>query len=75
MTVLLAGMMQNVAAYAKARSTLPVMIAPFFGPNQPADVYKAWWVDFLAAAPSIDWIIPQDGIGTGRTDVDSDVPA
>jgi hypothetical protein len=72
---LLAGMVQHLAGHAKGKNAaLPVMIAPFFGMNQPADVYKDWWVAFLAAAPSVDWVIPQDGVGTFRTDGDTDVP-
>jgi hypothetical protein len=73
---MLAGMVQNLAAHAKSRNAaLPVIIAPFFGMNQPADVYKDWWVNFLAAAPGVDWVIPQDGVGTSRTDGDTDVPS
>jgi hypothetical protein len=72
---LLANMVQTLAARAKSKSaTHPVMIAPFFRMNQPADVYEQWWINFLAAAPSVDWIIPQDGVGTGDTDLDTDVP-
>jgi hypothetical protein len=72
---LLAGMVQNLAAHAKGKNAaLPVMIAPYFRMNQPADVYRDWWVNFLAAAPSVDWVIPQDGVGTNGTDGDTDVP-
>lgn len=72
---LLAGMVQNMASHAKSKNaSLPVMISPFFGMNQPADVYRDWWTSFLAVATSVDWVIPQDGVGTNRTDGDTDVP-
>jgi hypothetical protein len=73
--VLLAGLFQNLGAYAKAKNaSLPVMIAPYFNLNQTADVYRAWWMNFLAAAPAVDWVIPQDGVAANGLDGDTDVP-
>ena len=71
---LLQSFLQSVAAGAKYAKSAPVYIAPFFGPNRPADDYQSWWTATLAAAPSVDWVLPQDGVGTTRTNVFVDVP-
>ena len=70
---LLRAFLQNAAALAKAAKPLPVYIAPFYGPHRPADDYQAWWAATLAAAPSVDWVIPQDG-ASGHASGEVDVP-
>jgi hypothetical protein len=48
-------------------SSLIVSEAPFFNRDyqQPAD-YQVWWTAALNAAPNLDLVIPQDGIGAGH---------
>jgi hypothetical protein len=71
---LLATLFQGLAAHAKAKTPgQPVMIAPFFGYHQYADAYEAWWLNFLAQVPALDWIIPQDGMGVNDRQLDWDV--
>ncbi len=72
---MLANWLQQTAAYAKGKdATKKIMIAPFFGPFQPADVLQTWYENLLTTATSVDIIAPQDGVGTGTKDVDVDVP-
>lgn len=72
---LLRNWLRDTAAAAKAAKNAPVYLAPYFGPNRPADDYQSWWDGTLAVATGIDVLIPQDGVGTTRTDADVDVPA
>ena len=71
---LLRNFLRDTAAAAKAAKNAPVYLAPYFGPNRPADDLQAWWDATLAVATGIDVLIPQDGVGTTRTDGDVDVP-
>ncbi len=80
---LVANYFRDVSNYCKTKSsTKPVMISPFFGstgilysgPNKPGDFELNWWNDFLSIATNIDIIMPQDGVGAGKNDVDTDVP-
>lgn len=80
---LVANYFRDVSDYCKTKSSLkPVNISSFFGsvgslysgPNKPGDFELAWWNDFLNTATNIDIIIPQDGVGAGKNDVDTDVP-
>jgi hypothetical protein len=72
---LLANWLKDVSAYLKTKSAAKkVMIAPFFGPNMPADALKNWWESVLQTATNIDEIYPQDGVGTTTKDVDVDIP-
>jgi len=80
---LVANYFRDVANYCKSKSAAkPVMISSFFGtagtmysgPNKPADFELAWWNDFLSIATNIDMVIPQDGVGAGKNDGDTDVP-
>ncbi len=74
---------RDVATYCKGKSaSKPVIISPYFGtqgtlysgPNKPADFELSWWNDFLNIATDVDIIIPQDGVGAGKNDGDTDVP-
>ncbi|HEY4786881.1 MAG TPA: DUF4434 domain-containing protein [Bacteroidales bacterium] len=72
---LLFSWLQQVAEYAHKKDALkPVIIAPYFNLWQPADIVEAWYNDLLDIAKDIDWIYPQDGIGTFRKDVHIDIP-
>ncbi len=72
---LLANWLRDVSSYLKAKSTTKkVLIAPFFGPNRPADDLESWWNAVLTIATDIDVIAPQDGVGTTSKVVDVDVP-
>lgn len=72
---LLASFLQSVAAYAKGKDNAKkVMIAPFFGPNRPADDLQAWWEAVLTTASAIDLVYVQDGVGTTTKEVDTDIP-
>ncbi len=71
---LLANWEQSVAAYCKGKSaSLPVIIAPFFGPSVPADVYQTWWNNFFTTVTSLNGVLAQDGVGSALN-VDVDVP-
>jgi hypothetical protein len=72
---LLANWLRDVAAYCKGKTTSKeVWIAPFFGPNRPADDLEMWWESVLSTAVDIDAVYPQDGVGTTTKIVDVDVP-
>jgi hypothetical protein len=73
--ILLFTWIQQVAEYAhKKDASKPVIIAPYFNLWQPADVIEAWYNELLDIAKDIDWIYPQDGIGTSLKDVHIDIP-
>ncbi len=66
---------QDVAAYAHTKNAQkPVMISPFFNLWMPADWLKQWYEDFFIAAPDLDLVIPQDGVGITLKNVNYDVP-
>jgi hypothetical protein len=64
--------LESVTNAAHARTSRPVMIAPYFGMNPDAAAYAAWWDTTLARAP-IDVIAMQDGVGTRRTTTEQGV--
>lgn len=65
---------KDVSDYCKTKSaTKPVMIASFFGRNQPADVEEQWWNDFFTTATNVDINAPQDGVGAGHAGLGLDV--
>jgi hypothetical protein len=73
--VLLFTWLQQIAEYAHKKDTSkPVIIAPYFNLWQPADIIEAWYNELLDIAKDIDWIYPQDGVGTSLKDVHIDVP-
>lgn len=52
---LLANWLQSISIYAKAKdANKKIMIAPYFGPNQPADVLETWYNQLLLIAKDID---------------------
>ncbi len=72
---LLASYLQSVASYAKGKdNSKKVLIAPFFGPNRPADNLQSWWETTLETATDVDIVYVQDGVGTTTKDVDTDIP-
>ena len=72
---LLANWLQSISIYAKAKdANKKIMIAPYFGPNQPADVLETWYNQLLLIAKDIDIVAPQDGVGTTTKDIDTDIP-
>lgn len=72
---LLANWLRDVSAYLKTKSNAKkVLIAPFFGPNRPADDLESWWNAVLTIAVDVDVVAPQDGVGTTSKIVDVDVP-
>ena len=73
--ILLFKWLQQIAEYAhKKDATKKVIIAPYFNLWQPADIIETWYNDLLDIAKDIDWIYPQDGIGTSLKDVYIDIP-
>lgn len=72
---LLFSWLQQVAAYAHQKdASKKVIIAPYFNLWQPADLIEHWYNDFLDIVKDVDWIYPQDGIGTTLKDVHIDIP-
>ncbi|MEY3417406.1 MAG: hypothetical protein RL060_1518 [Bacteroidota bacterium] len=72
---LLANWLQQTASYAKTKDvSKKVIIAPYFGPNQPADILQNWYEQLLTIATNIDIVSPQDGVGTSTKDIDVDIP-
>jgi hypothetical protein len=73
--VLLFTWLQEVAKYAHTKdASKPVIIAPYFNLWQPADIIEAWYNELLDIAKDVDWIYPQDGVGTSLKDVHIDIP-
>ena len=67
--------LQEIAEYVHTKdATKPVIIAPYFNLWQPADLIEVWYNDLLDIAKDIDWIYPQDGIGTTLKDAHIDIP-
>ena len=60
---LLFNWLNNVSSYAHSKSSAPVIIAPFFNLWQPADQVATWYTELFTAAPNIDAVYPQDGVG------------
>ena len=72
---LLFSWLQQVAEYAhKNDASKPVIIAPYFNLWQPADLIEAWYNELFNVAKDIDWVYPQDGIGTSLKEVHIDIP-
>jgi hypothetical protein len=72
---LLANWLKDVSDDLKTKSqSKKVLVAPFFGPNRPADDLENWWNQVLTVATNIDEVAPQDGVGTTSKVVDVDVP-
>ena len=72
--VLLFNWLQQVAEYAHQKdASKPVIISPYFNLWQPADIIEAWYNELLDIAKDVDWIYPQDGIGTSLKDVYIDI--
>lgn len=67
--------LQQIAEYAHKKDvSKPVIISPFFNLWQPADLLETWYDDLLDVAKDIDWVYPQDGVGTSLKKVDVDIP-
>jgi len=60
---LLFNWLNDVSTYAHTKTSAPVVIAPFFNLWQPADIVATWYNELLTAAPNLDAVYPQDGVG------------
>lgn len=66
---------QSIASWAHSKNTSkPVMIAPFFNLWMPSDLLKTWYTELFQAAPDLDQVFPQDGVGITLKNVYYDVP-
>ena len=73
--MLLFSFLQRTSAYAHTKDAKkPVVIAPFFNLWQPADILGVWYDELLRAAPDINWIYIQDGVGSTYKNADVDIP-
>ncbi len=66
---------QSIASLAHNKNaSKPVMIAPFFNLWMPSDLLKTWYTELFQAAPDLDQVFPQDGVGITLKNVYYDVP-